>query len=141
VTSHDSLSKYLLIMELVLTRFCIPTWVMKILMRAVSNVHVGRIWPECRRFSTTGLDAAYTRFKGFWRDMVPRVISALIVIPSSSHAAANQSSKYWKPYSDDWRSTEWFEKSKRLILQLPAVKLNVLWHKIQITPFVSKTNL
>ena len=40
----------------VLTRCCALSWVTKILMRAISNVHAGRIWPAGRRFSTPGLN-------------------------------------------------------------------------------------
>ena len=34
------------------------TWVTKILMRAISNVHAGRIWPAVRRFPTPVLEEA-----------------------------------------------------------------------------------
>ena len=36
----------------VLTRGCTLTWRSKILMRSISNVHAGRIWPARRRFPT-----------------------------------------------------------------------------------------
>ena len=39
----------------VLTRLFVPTWGTKILMRAILNVHAGRIWPADRRFATAGL--------------------------------------------------------------------------------------
>jgi len=43
-------------MSFVLTQFRIPNWVTQILMRAISNVHAGRIWPAGRRFPTPALD-------------------------------------------------------------------------------------
>jgi len=38
-------AKYLLIMSFFLTRCCTLTWVMKIMLRAISNVHAGRRFP------------------------------------------------------------------------------------------------
>ena len=48
--SHVCLSR-----SFVLTRCCVPTWATKSLMRAMLNVHAGRIWPMGRRFPTPGL--------------------------------------------------------------------------------------
>jgi len=42
----------------VLTRFCTLNWVMKIPMRALSNVHAGHIWPTGRRFPILDLKAS-----------------------------------------------------------------------------------
>ena len=39
----------------VLTRWCTLTWVTKIMLRAISNVHAGRIGPAARRFPTPAL--------------------------------------------------------------------------------------
>jgi len=55
MTSLDLLSKYRLIMELRFDAMLYSNLVTKSMMRAISNVHAGRIWPEGRRFSTTGL--------------------------------------------------------------------------------------
>jgi len=57
-TSLDSLSTSLLTSlswSIVLSRCCVLTWVTKILMRAKSNLHAGRIWPAGRRFPSPDL--------------------------------------------------------------------------------------
>jgi len=40
----------------VLRRCCTLTWITKILMRTISNVHGGRIWPADRGFPTPALN-------------------------------------------------------------------------------------
>jgi len=50
VTSLDLLSKYLLVMELRFGKILYSNLVINILMRAISNVHAGCIWPVDRRF-------------------------------------------------------------------------------------------
>jgi len=52
VISLDLLSKYLLMMELRFDAILYSTWVIKILMRAATNVHAVHIWPAGRRFPT-----------------------------------------------------------------------------------------
>jgi len=50
VTSLDLLSKYLLVMKLRFGKILYSNLVIKILMRAISNVHAGCIWPAEHRF-------------------------------------------------------------------------------------------
>jgi len=50
VTSLDLLSKYLLVMELRFGKILYSNLVIKILMRAISNVHADCIWPAEHRF-------------------------------------------------------------------------------------------
>ena len=53
--------------SLVLTQRCTLTWVMKILMWAISNVHVDRIWPAGRRFPIPAIySAVNTRLWAIW---------------------------------------------------------------------------
>jgi len=46
----------MLITELRFDTTCTLYWVTKILVRAISNVHGGRIWPAGRKFPTPGID-------------------------------------------------------------------------------------
>ena len=43
-------------LSFVLTWCCVLTWVKEMLMRAILNVHAGRLWPAGSRFSTRDLD-------------------------------------------------------------------------------------
>jgi len=45
-------------MELRFEAILYSTWVTKNLMRAISNVHAGRIWPADRRFPTPAVEAS-----------------------------------------------------------------------------------
>ena len=62
MTSLHVLSSACLSWSFVLTRSCTLTLVTKILMRAISNVHTGRISPVGRRFSTPGLKNDHPAF-------------------------------------------------------------------------------
>jgi len=52
VISLDLLPKCLLIMELGFDAMLLSNLGMKIVMRAIPNVHAGRIWPASRRLPT-----------------------------------------------------------------------------------------
>jgi len=47
---------YLLIMELRFDAILYLTWVLKMLMRTITNVYAGRIWHAGRRFFTPGVE-------------------------------------------------------------------------------------
>jgi len=65
--SADSNCKYLLIMELRFYSLLYTlTWVAKSLMRAISNVHAGCIWPAGRRFPTPGVEHSHAQNTIVW---------------------------------------------------------------------------
>jgi len=94
-------SKYLLIMELRFDAMFTQTWVTEILMRAVSNVHEGRVRPAGGRFPTPGLsDIALLWWCQFGdSDLNSEFVRLYRKKIECKHAGSPQAGKGWKPLS------------------------------------------